>query len=99
LNHLIGWLFGGSGAVVVSAVGAWLGIQYNRVKHRILAPLKQKNHGPSSEQAYLDPHFIEVLDNAPYRAEPANEDDLSWITTKTAQLYRSNATPLENKRA
>jgi hypothetical protein len=72
-------------------------IQYRRVQHRIPTPLK--GNGEPREQAYLDPHFVEVLDSAPYRAQPATEDDLAWITTKTAQLHHSHATPLENKRA
>ena len=46
-----------------------------------------------------DVDFVEQLDSAPCRAEPASEDDLLWITMKTAQLHRSHATPFEQKRA
>jgi hypothetical protein len=86
------WLFGGSGALLISGLAGLVAIPIRRhLSHR-------DEYAPSRhEREYIDADLVEQLDSAPYRAGPASADDLRWITTKTAQLHRSHATPYEQK--
>lgn len=91
------WLFGGSGALLISGLAAIMHHRYIALRKN---PPNQVISIPGQKgREYLDEDLVEQLDSAPYRAEPASEDDLRWITLKTAQLHRSHATPFEQKRA
>jgi hypothetical protein len=97
MPHMIGWLFGGSGAVLISALGAWLHYRYKTIRQRF--SIRSDPRHNAGAPSYLDPHFVDELEGAPYRVEPATMDDLRWIATKTAQLHQSHAVSYEKKLA